>query len=166
MLEQTTHLVDLSRHLIGDVVRVYGQSSRTDRADFPGLDIATTSTATLTFASGAIANFASTCLLGWNHRVGLHLFGERMAIELTDRDVMIDIGQGRPVRGNRVDPVWEEDRDFIDAVRGAENRIRCPYGDAVETLRLALAIEESARLGRSIDVASPGPAALREPAYV
>jgi predicted dehydrogenase/glycosyltransferase involved in cell wall biosynthesis len=162
MLEQTTHLVDLARHLIGDVVRVYGQSSRTDRAAFPGLDIATTSTATLTFASGAIANFASTCLLGWNHRVGLHLFGERLAIELTDHDVMIDIGQGRPVRGNRVDPVWEEDRDFVDAVRGAGNRIRCPYADAVETLRLAMAIEESARLGRSIDVAS----AAREPAHV
>ncbi|MGI4732825.1 MAG: glycosyltransferase [Janthinobacterium lividum] len=153
MLEQTTHLVDLARHLIGDVVRVYGQSSTTPRADHPGLDIATTSTATLTFASGAIANFASTCLLGWNHKVGLHLFGERLAIELTDRDVMIDIGQGRPVRGNRVDPVWEEDRDFVDAVRGGENRIRCPYADALETLRLALAIEESARLGRSIDVA-------------
>ncbi len=152
MLEQTTHLVDLARYLVGDVVRVYGQSGHVDRAAFPDLDVATTSTAMLTFASGAIANFASTCLLNWNHRVGLHLFGEGLAIELTDRDVMIDIGRGRPVRGTRSDPVVLEDRDFIDAVRGGENRIRCPYPAALETLRLALAIERSASEGRAIDV--------------
>lgn len=152
MLEQTTHLVDLARYLVGDVVRVYGQSGHIDRAAFPGLDVATTSTAMLTFASGAIANFASTCLLNWNHRVGLHLFGEGLAIELTDRDVMIDIGRGRPVRGTGSDPVVLEDRDFIDAVRGSENRIRCPYPAALETLRLALAIERSAVEGRAIDV--------------
>ena len=49
---------------------------------FPTLDVPTVSTASLKFASGAVANFASTCLLGWNHRVGLHLFGERLAIEI------------------------------------------------------------------------------------
>ena len=81
----------------------------------------------------ATAKSASTCLLNWNHRVGLHLFGEGLAIELTDRDVMIDIGRGRPVRGG-------------------ENRIRCPYPAALETLRLALAIERSAVEGRAIDV--------------
>uniref|UniRef100_UPI001C2D9D9B glycosyltransferase n=1 Tax=Sphingomonas bacterium TaxID=1895847 RepID=UPI001C2D9D9B len=166
MLEQTTHLVDLARHLIGEVVRVYGQSSLTPRADHPGLDIATTSTATLTFASGAIANFASTCLLGWNHRVGLHLFGDRLAIELTDHDLMVDIGRGRPVRGNRGDPVWHEDRDFIDAVRGGANRIRCPYADAVETLRLAMAIEQSARLGRAIDLVPARPMVPEAAAHV
>lgn len=153
MLEQATHLVDLARWLVGDVVRVYGQSGHVERAAFPGLDVATTGTATLTFAGGAIANFASTCLLGWNHRVGLHLFGENLAIELTDRDVMIDIGRGRPVRGNGSDPVEREDRDFVDAVQGKGDRIRCPYASALETLRLALAIEQSAREGRAIDVA-------------
>lgn len=153
MLEQTTHLVDLARFLVGDVVRVYGQAGHVGRPDYPELDVATTSTATLTFASGAIANFASTCLLGWNHRVGLHLFGERLAIELTDHDVMIDVGRGRPVRGNGSDPVWLEDRDFIDAVQGKDNRIRCPYPEALATLRLQLAIEQSAAEGRVIDLA-------------
>jgi predicted dehydrogenase/glycosyltransferase involved in cell wall biosynthesis len=153
MLEQTTHLVDLARYLVGDVVRVYGQSGHVDRGAFPGLDVATTSTAMLTFASGAIANFASTCLLNWNHRVGLHLYGEGLAIELTDRDVMIDIGRGRPVRGNGADPVVLEDRDFLDAVQGKQNRIRCPYPEALDTLRLALAIERSAAEGRAITLA-------------
>jgi predicted dehydrogenase/glycosyltransferase involved in cell wall biosynthesis len=161
LVEQTTHLVDLARFLAGDAVRAYGQASLTERAAFPGLDVATVSTAMLTFAGGAIANFASTCLLGWNHRVALHIFGEGLAIELTDHDVMIDVGRGRPVHGNGQDPVWREDRDFIDAVQGRENRIRCPYGEALATLRLTLAVKESARTGRVVDLAP-----VREAAHV
>ena len=38
--------------------------------------------ATLRFASGAVANLASTCLLRWNHRVGLHVFSDAMALVL------------------------------------------------------------------------------------
>lgn len=160
MVEQTTHLLDLSRYLLGPVTRVYGLAGHDERPDFPGLDVPTVSSASLKFESGAIGNFASTCLLGWNHRIGLHLFGERLAIELTDRDVMIDTGHGRPVRPNGSDPVWREDRDFIDAVQGKENRIRCPYGDALETLRLCLAVNESARTGVPVTFASTS---VREP---
>ncbi|EJL22062.1 glycosyltransferase [Novosphingobium sp. AP12] len=147
MVEQVTHLLDLARYLCGDVVRAYGLAGHSTREEFPGLDVPTVSSASLLFANGAIANFASTCLLGWNHRVGLHLFADRLAIELTDRDVMIDVGRGRPVRGAQGDPVWQEDRDFIHAVQGKENCIRCPYAEALATHRLALAVVESARSG-------------------
>jgi predicted dehydrogenase len=150
MVEQTTHLLDLARYLGGEVTRVYGLAGHTNRAEFPDLDVPTVSTASLQFASGAIANFASTCLLGWNHRVGLHLFGDRLAVEITDHDLMIDVGRGRPVRGTEGDPVWREDRDFVDAVQGKENRIRCPYPDALATHRLALAVGQSARTGQAI----------------
>ena len=156
MLEQTTHLLDLARYLGGPVSRVYGMAGHTERPEFPGLDVPTVSTASLQFASGAIANFASTCLLGWNHRVGLHLFGDRLAIELTDHDLMVDTGRGRPVRGAQGDPVWREDRAFIDAVQGKAGDIRCTYADALATLRLALAVGESARTGQSVTLENAG----------
>ncbi|WP_062205034.1 glycosyltransferase [Aureimonas sp. AU12] len=158
MVEQATHLLDLARFLVGEVTEVYGRAAHKDRTDFPGLDVPTTSTASLTFASGTVANIASTCLLGWSHRVGLHIFADRLAIELTDRDIMVDVGRGRPVRGADGDPVWREDRDFIDAVAGGENRIRCTYGDAVATHRLALAVVESGRSGEVIRLTAPVPA--------
>ena len=164
MVEQTSHLLDLARYLVGDVASAFGLAGHVERGDFPGLDVATTSTASLCFANGAIANFASTCLLNWNHRVALHIFGEGMAIELTDHDLMVDVGRGRPVRGAEGDPVWREDRDFIDAVQGKENRIRCPYREALATLRLALAVAESARTGQAITLSDT--ADLREPAHV
>lgn len=156
MVEQTTHLLDLARFLVGEVTDVYGQAGHKDRPEFPGLDVPTVTTASLTFDSGVIANIASTCLLGWNHRVGLHIFADRLAIELTDRDIMVDVGRGRPVRGADGDPVWREDRDFIDAVRGGENRIRCPYHDALATHRLALAVVASARSGQPVHLENPG----------
>ncbi len=152
--EQTTHIVDLAHYLVGDVTQVFGAASHKPRPDFPGLDVATASSATLKFASGAVGNIGSTCLLGWNHRVGLHLFGDRLAIEMTDHDIMVDVGRGRPYRHAEGDPVWRQDRDFIDAVRGGENRIRCPYGEALKTLRITDAIRRSIETGRSVDLVS------------
>lgn len=119
MVEQATHIIDLARYLIGEVTDVYGRVGFKDRPEFPGLDVPAVTTASLTFQSGVIGNISSTCLLGWSHRVGLNIFADRLAIELTDHDIMIDVGAGRPVRHAEGDPVWREDRDFVDAVRGA-----------------------------------------------
>ena len=152
MVEQTTHILDLARYLVGDVTSVYGLADHITRPDFPGLDVPTVSTASLKFASGAIANFSSTCLLRWGHRVGLHLYGDGIAMELTDHDILVDVGAGRPVRHAEGDPVWREDRDFIDAVRGEPNRIRCSYGEALKTHRVALAITESVRTGQAVSL--------------
>jgi len=153
MVEQTTHIIDLARYLVGDVTRVYGMASHKPRGDFPDLDVPTASTASLSFASGAIGNIGSTCILRWGHHVGLNIFADGLAIELTDHDIMVDVGAGRPVRRAEGDPVWHEDRDFVDAVRGGENRIRCPYHEAVETHRVALAVNQSAQSGQSISFA-------------
>lgn len=147
VVEQATHIIDAARFLAGDVTEVYGLNAQRERGDFPGLTVPTATAATLRFASGAVANLASTCLLRWNHRVGLHVFSDALAMEITDHDIMIDTGRGRPVRHADGDPVWREDRDFVEAVMGRDNRIRCPYAEALETHRVALAISRSAETG-------------------
>lgn len=148
LVEQTTHIFDLSRLLVGEVDEVFAAGSTTPRDEFPDLDVFDVSTATLRFRTGAVGNLASTCLLGWGHRVGLHLFADRMAIELHEHDLMVDVGNGRPVRRAERDPVVPEDHDFIDAVRGLENRIRVPYAEALKTQRVATAAARSARENR------------------
>lgn len=155
MVEQATHIVDLARYLVGDVREVYARCAPArPRADFPGLDVATAHAATLWFANGAVGNIASTCMLRWGHRVGLHVFSDGLAIELSEREIMVDVGQGRPVRQAGDDPVLRQDRDFIDAVRGVGNRIRCPYRAALESHRVSLAIAESARTGLPVSIAA------------
>ncbi|MCA1645062.1 MAG: Gfo/Idh/MocA family oxidoreductase [Chloroflexi bacterium] len=145
MVEQTTHIFDLARLLVGDVTRVYAATERLDRAAFPGMDVAEVSMATLHFASGALGSVSSTCLLKWPHRIGLHLFSEGMAIELSEFEIMVDVGRGRPVQTATGDPFVREDRDFIDAVQGKQNRVRAPYAEALKTHRLSTTAARSAR---------------------
>ena len=146
-VEQVTHLVDCLRVLAGGVSTVYAQGNHLPRDSHSNLDVATACSATLTFASGAVASLLSTCLLNWSHRIGLQVFADGLAIELSDQEVMIDVGAGRHPKSATNDPVWREDRDFIDAVRGKPNLIRTNYAEALETHRVAIAITRSMETG-------------------
>ncbi len=152
MLEQTTHLFDLARHLVGEATSVAAVGGRTDRAAFPHLDVHDATAALVTFESGAVGTFASTCLLGWTHRVGLHLFGDRLAVEVGEHEVMIDVGEGRPVTPGEGDPVVFEDRDFVDAVQGKANAIRVPYAEALKTQRLSVAAQQALETGETVEI--------------
>ncbi len=151
-VEQTTHIFDLARLLVGDVESVQAIAGRTPRAAFPEADVPEASVAMLRFASGAVGSIASTCLLNWPHRIGLHLFCDGLAIELSEFDLMVDVGQGRPLQRAAGDPFVREDRDFIDAVQGKPNRIRVPYAEALRTHRLATAAARAARQGEAMAV--------------
>ena len=155
MVEQTTHIFDLARVLVGDVTRVYAATEKIARPAFPEADVPVVSVATLHFASGALGTISSTCLLQWPHRIGLHLFGEGMALELSEFELMVDIGHGRPVQHAQGDPFAREDRDFVDAVQGKANRIRVPYAEALETHRLVTTAARAAHEGRVLDMSAP-----------
>lgn len=150
IVEQTTHIFDAARLLVGEVTHVSAVAIRPPRTAFPDADIASASVATLHFASGALGTVASTCVLNWPHRIGLHLFCEGMAIELSEFELMVDVGRGRPVQRAQGDPMLREDRDFIDAVRGKPSRIRVPYAEALATHRLATAAARAAREGGTV----------------
>jgi predicted dehydrogenase len=54
------------------------------------------------------------------------------------------------IRSN-VDPYFEEDKTFIDAVRtGDSSKIKSSFEDAVKTLKVTLAANESAKIGKAI----------------
>lgn len=152
MVEQTTHIFDLARLLLGDVERVYAAGSRLERPAYADANVFDVTLATLHFASGALGNMASTCLLNWPHRIGLHLFCEGMVIELSEFEMMVDVGRGRPIRRAEGDPFVREDRAFIDAVQGKPNRIRVPYAEALKSFQLTLAASQSAHEGRVLDL--------------
>ena len=151
-IEQTTHVLDLARTLLGEVTTVYAAGSRTERDGFPEADIDDVSAATLHFETGAVGSITSTCLLRWPHRIGLHTVSDGMMIELAEFELMVDVGQGRPVTPAEGDPFVRADRDFVDAVRGTEDRIRVPYREALETHRLACAVARSAAEARPVEL--------------
>jgi predicted dehydrogenase len=152
MVEQTTHIFDLARLLMGEVTRLYAACSRFERPAFPQADIGNVSTVTLHFASGAVGSISSTCLLHWTHRIGLHLFCEGLAIEMTEFELTVAGQWERTLRKAQGDPFVREDRDFIDAVQGKPSRIRVPYHQALATHRLATAAAQSAREDRTVEL--------------
>lgn len=154
MVEQTTHIFDLARLLVGEVNAVYACGSHTQRPHLADADVLDVSTATLHFASGAVGTMHSTCLLTWPHRIGLQLYGEDLAIELSERELFVQRGQEKQQRPAQGDPFIREDRDFIDAVQGKTNRIRSPYAAALKTHQLTTAANQSAREGRIIHLAA------------
>jgi predicted dehydrogenase len=155
VVEQTTHIFDLCRYLVGEVRQVFAGASRGQFADVPGYNIDDASAATLIFQSGAVGMVASSDLAPRGYQnVGLHLFS---------RDLVLEIGSTRLriVRAGRVEEVQsatsayqQEDRAFVQAVAtGDRSAIRCDYADATRTLELTLAVNRSIETGQPVALA-------------
>ena len=152
LIEQATHVLDLARVLVGEVTRVHATDSRMDRAGYPDADVPEVSAATLEFAGGAVGCMSSTCLLGWKHRAGIHLFADGMAVELSELEMTVDVGSGPTVQRAQGSAKERADRCFVDAVQGKPNRIRVPYSDVLPTHRLGCLLARSAEEGRPLEV--------------
>lgn len=153
VIEQLTHILDLARVLLGEVVEVSAAGARmpvvADGPDRGDVDDATA--ATLRFTSGAVATLAATSLLRAKHRAALHTFGEGLVLELSETSLVVDDGSSRTEHVPAEDPRITVDREFVAAVRG-EGVTRAPYAEALRTHRVGCAVAESARTGQPVRV--------------
>jgi myo-inositol 2-dehydrogenase/D-chiro-inositol 1-dehydrogenase len=155
VVEQAAHVLDLARHLAGEVSEVYAAGNGTP-PPVPGADVDGATVATLRFVTGAVGTLAATSVLDWKQRAGLEVYADGLALSLTESALVV-----RDVNGTEsveVDPDLARvavDRAFIEAVRGESDDIRVPYAEALRTHRLALAVTESAAAGRPVNVAHP-----------
>jgi myo-inositol 2-dehydrogenase/D-chiro-inositol 1-dehydrogenase len=142
-IEQTTHVLDLARALVGEVTEVHAFGAHARSPTTPASDIDDVSVASLRFAGGALGTVTSTFLLPRFQRAGIEVIGEGMWLCLSETELVVE------AHGKR--SVWQAsdsrplpDRDFIDAVRGGPNRIRVPWLEAYRTHRLACTLAQSA----------------------
>lgn len=151
VVEQTTHLFDLARLLVGEVDRVSAvEVSATDAAEAP-----VASSATLRFACGAIGTMSSARILPARHRVSLQLVADGCVLELSERSLIdhelrVVTADGEQVHRVDESPIAAEDRAFVDAVAGRSFDVRAPYSDAVRSHALAWAADRSARDGIAV----------------
>jgi myo-inositol 2-dehydrogenase/D-chiro-inositol 1-dehydrogenase len=158
VVEQAAHVLDLIRALVGEATEVTAYGNGTPPA-VDGADIDSVTTATLRFAGGAVGTLSAACVLGWKHRAGLEILADGLALSLTEDGVVIRDGDGE----RRIDADPEAarvavDRAFVDAVRGIGDDVRVPYAEALGTQRLALAVADSARTGRTVRLTAPAAA--------
>ena len=151
IVEQATHVIDLLRVLVGEVVSVHAAGNRLNR----GLDgdVDDACAATLRFESGAVASLASTSLLGWKHRTRVDLFADGVAIHLAEDDLLVRRVDGEEHRVPATDARSAADAAFIAAVRtGNPSDIRVPYDEAMRTHRVATAIARAAVDGSVVEL--------------
>ncbi len=158
LVEQTTHLVDLARLLVGEVAVVQALETRSQRAGAPDGDVPAASGVLLRFRSGAVGTLASSCVLDRRHRVGLQLVAEGVLLDLrelalSDHELRIESGDGEQVVRSGEDPVAREDRAFLDALRTGSGSVPVPYDEALRTHVVVCAADRSAQEGgTAVDV--------------
>lgn len=150
VVEQATHLLDVARVLVGEVLSVRADGAQ-DPAG-PG-DIFHAFTSTARFDSGAVGSFSTTCLLPRGYRMAVELFGPGVALRLSETELTVRDRDGERTVGAAVDPVLEADRQFIRAVAGEQADLRATYGEALRTHRLAFALTEAAARGVTVELA-------------
>ena len=159
LVEQTTHLVDLARLLVGEIATVQALELTTPRQAWPEADVPTASAVLLRFASGAVGTVASSCVLDRRHDVGVQLVTEGCLVALreralSDHELRLETSDGERVVQTREDPIAREDRAFVDALQGAPERVLVPYEEGLRTQAAVWAADLSAREGgRPVDVA-------------
>ena len=152
MVEQTTHIFDLARYLCGEVDEVYAAYANRASEKVPGFNINDVGTATLKFASGVVGTVSNTCLLSVPYMVGLHVIARDLVLEIHGDLKVIEPGHTEVFTGG-ANAMLEENRAFIEAIRtGDSTGVRSTYEDAVKTLAVTLACNESAKTGESVKV--------------
>lgn len=154
IVEQTTHIFDLARYLAGEVEKVYAACALRALGDTPDLDVPDVGTVALHFKDGTVAAISNTCMLQGIGAVGMRVICREFMADL-DGDRLRVQRPGEALESkNAVDPYVAEDEVFVKAVQtGDTSQIQSTYADAVKTLAVTLAANESAETGRPVRVA-------------
>lgn len=156
MAEQTTHIIDLARYFLGECTSVYAAYAYYRMHEvMEGLDVSDAGTATLRFANGAVCQIATSCALEKTGQVELQLHFGGATATVAGGNLTLRGGKYEEVkRSAEVNPTVREDTFFVDAVDGVGDAalIRSPYADAVKSLAISLAMNESAASGKVVEL--------------
>jgi len=155
IVAQATHLLDLARYLVGEIRLVYGRYTVQARAGQPGFDNWDACALAFEFESGAVGALQATYALFADCPVPvtLDVICRDLLVRITSRQM--EVHQPGQSLTKRADGQWglNLDRSFARAVlTGDRGDIRCDVREAVRSLAVSLAANESARSGRPIDV--------------
>jgi predicted dehydrogenase len=158
IIEQNIHLFDQLRFLFGEPESVYcaGANGLVDEEyGMPGYNLDLDySSAVMKFKNGVVATLFTGCYNRPGAKVtnGMTVYCKDGTLEYSLRstlDIYTAEGQTHMDRGEEQTGIM--DRVFIDAIKtGDGSKIRSPYSDAIKSLKLTMACEESAKTGEVI----------------
>ncbi len=154
-VEQTTHIVDLARYLVGEVRTVQAYYALRAMHNVENLDVPDVGTVNLLFENGAVGNISNCCLLeGWGQS-GLRVMAHKFTLQILGASLTWAGAEGAGEYQLEEDGYLGEDKAFLQAVEtGDRSPIHSDYSDGVKTLAVTIAANLSAeRGGEPVDVA-------------
>ena len=152
IVEQTTHIYDMTRYLIGEPVEVFAVKRKGLMKDVENYNVEDASAVDIYFDNGVVGTIFSGCFVKIaGGKVGIDFYFSDKFVEYTEREkVVINYG-------NKIEEIYEdslkiipkEDRTFIDAVKTKNSSsIKSTYEDAVKTLAFTFAANKSIETGK------------------
>ncbi len=153
IVEQTTHIFDLARYLVGDVETVYAEAATGAMDDVNRYNIDDSSVVTLRFKNGAVGHINSTCVLNLGYTVGVNVVARDLVVECHPGAARV-ITRGQTVEYKpNVDQYVAEARAFIDSVKAGKRKgIKSTYADALKTQLVMMAAVKSIKTGERVAV--------------
>lgn len=151
LIDQTTHVIDLLRYVLGDVEEVYAYLGTYAKPDIQGWNVPTTGSLALKFKSGVVGTVTQSNVAGI-FEAGINLIGTGGAIHYTYGEAKLTKGRTSTVIERASGDMYlAQDKAFLQAVATKDQSlVRCSYADAAKTLALTLAAQQSAREGRPV----------------
>ena len=149
LVEQATHTIDMMRYMGGEVETVYAMQANRFLKETNCPDA---NSVALQFASGAVGSLTATWAYAgdWSNANVLDLLYEGELLNWNPSRVLVQ-EDGEWV--DKTEPSPTIDEVFVDAVRsGDASSILSPYSDAVKTLAISLAANQSAQENKPIDI--------------
>jgi predicted dehydrogenase len=147
LVEQATHTVDMVRFLAGEINEVYARMALTVMQDIEGLNIPDVGTVSVQFESGAVGHIDTTCIQP-DHRTLVEVMGRDFRVSLDGTSLTIIDKKGTLTLSSSGNFYKDQDDAFVEAVRtGNRELILSPYEDAMKTLEVTLAANQSAAEG-------------------
>ena len=155
LVEQTTHQVDTIRYVTGkEIVSVYADYALRVMGDWEYVDIPDVQSVAMKLEDGTPVSLTTSCQMhkgGGDSTVNFLLDGSR--IELKGATITT-IPEANPEIDGEHGQETNIDQAFLDAIiSGDQSRVLSSYGDAMKTLAVTLAANESARTGVPVKVA-------------
>ena len=154
-MEQTIHTFDMARYLLGDVKKVHATFSKGLMKDVPKYNVEDASCVNLQFKSGLCGTIFSGCFLKGYGKVGLDLWCPEVKYEYAGRSQLTvsKVGAEPETLSVGNDFGGEIVKTFINAVKkGDGSKLKSTYADAVKSLAVVDAANESMATGEAVRV--------------
>jgi len=155
VVEQTTHIFDLLRYLVGDIETVFasGMGGTVSQDEMPKYDVHDASVVQLRYKSGAVGNVTSSCVVSQGYGAAVEVFARDLVATVADSRLKVTVPGKEEITRDKVNPTVAEHQAFFAAVLKKQGPpILSPYADAAETLRVTLAANRSMATGKPVKV--------------